>query len=118
MKPLTKRLILFTVVAFYALLYVATKPAERCFDDCQKLNDLDELLMKDRSYVYGVSRCLPVYTDTLLCVGVKDTIGINWDLLADTICLYANSVGLSRQTILILNHQVYPPDTLARKKCP
>lgn len=118
MKPITKSLILFTVVAFYALLYVATRPPERCFDDCQKQIELNKLLRKDRTYVYGASRCSPVYTDTLLCVGVKDTIGINWNLLADTICLYANSVGLSGQTILILNHQVYPPDTLGRKKCP
>jgi hypothetical protein len=118
MKPLTKSLILLVVIGFYSLLYIATTPPERCFEDCQKLSKLNDLLRKDRNYLYGVHRCTSRYSLDTLCINVKDTTGVNWNLLADTVCLYAKSVGLSQQMVLVLNNAIYPPDTLARKKCP
>ena len=119
MRPLTKPIILLAVLFFYAFLYWATK---KCDDDCKKRGELSILLKKDRSYIYDVGRCYSGpysgFNPDTLCVYVKDTIGVNWTLFADTACMYANSVGLARQIILVLNNAIYPPDTLARKQCP
>lgn len=118
MKPLAKSLILFVAVAFYSFLYLATSYEVKCEDDCQKTNELYRLLANNRKYVFSVSRCLPTYSTDTLCIGVRDTTGINWTLFADTVCAYASSVNLPRQTIFILNKDVFPNDTLARKQCP
>ena len=117
MKPITRSLILFTVVAFYALLYWATS-VNKCNEDCQKQIELSALLAKNRTYVYGAWRCSLSYNSDTLCVTLKDTVGVNWALLADTACLYANSVGLYHQKIFLIKNGVFPPDTVARKQCP
>lgn len=117
MRPLTKSLVLFAVVAFYSLLYVATS-REECSEDCEKRVQLQDLLRNNRDYIFYVDRCGVTYGTDTLCIGVVDTAGVNWDLLADTACTYANSVGLLRQTIFFLDLQVSPYDTLARKQCP
>jgi hypothetical protein len=117
MKTLTKSFILSAILIFYSFLYWATS-VDKCGEDCVKQSQLSDLLTKNRSYVYGASRCYSGYNADTLCVYVKDTTGINWNLFADTACLYASSVGFSRQTILVLNNAIYPPSTLARKQCP
>lgn len=118
MKPLTKSLILVVVVMFYSLLYMATSIDDKCDDLCQKISRLNTTLFKF-DYFYGANRCASSWASDTLCVRVKDTIGINWDRFADTVCLYANSVGLYQQKIfLIRNSTTSPPDTVARKQCP
>ena len=117
MRPLTKTITLFAVLIFYTFLYWATK-TDICDEDCLKRRELNQLLIKDRNYFYGVSRCYPGYSTDTLCIYVNQTGGVNWSLFADTACKYANSVGLARQIILVLNNAIYPPDTLARKQCP
>ena len=117
MRPLAKTVTLFAVLIFYTFLFWATKK-EICDEDCLKHRELNQLLIKDRNYFYGVSRCSPGYSTDTLCIYAKQTAGVNWSLFADTVCMYANSVGLSRQMILIFNFGVYPADTLAKKLCP
>ena len=118
MKPLTKSLILLIVVAFYSFLYLATSHPVNCEDDCQKLYGLDTTLSKKYNYFYGAQRCTYRQGSDTLCIYVKDTVGINWDRFADTVCMYANSVGLYTQKIFLVNNRVNPPDTVARKQCP
>ena len=117
MKRITRSLILFIVVAFYALLYWATS-VDKCDEDCQKQIELSALLAKNRTYVYGAWRCSQSYISDTLCVSLKDTVGVNWDLLADTACQYANSLGLYHQKVFLIKIGVSRPDTVARKQCP
>ena len=112
-----KHILLIIAVVFYSLLYVATSYPGSCLEDCQKITDLDTTLRKNRDYVYGVTRCTVYAGSDTLCVYVKDTTGINWNLLADTTCILATSKGLLRQKVFILKSATYPPDTLARKTC-
>jgi hypothetical protein len=117
MKPLTKSLILLAVVVFYAFLYWATSIDRKCDEDCQRIYQLDTILLNKYRYLYTVNRCGRAPTDTL-CVYVRDTSGINWDRFADTVCTYANSVGLRQQQLFIIRNTSFPADTVARKKCP
>ena len=113
-----KSAILPLILIGYALLYIATKK-NTCFEDCQKINELNQALLQNRqSYFYGAGRCTYRGQSDTLCVSVKDTLGINWNLFADTVCLLATQKGLLRQKIFILKTGIYPPDTLARKVCP
>ena len=118
MKPLTKSLILSSVVLVYAILYIATSYGGRCDEDCQTVFRLDSTLRNKYDYVWGVQRCIYRQGTDSLCIMVKDTVGIDWDRFADTVCTYSNSIGLRRQEIFILRNSVFPPDTLARKRCP
>ena len=118
MKPLSKSLILFTVVAFYSILYLATSYEVKCEGDCAKIYGLDTTLSKKYDYFHDVLRCTYSQGSDTLCIYVKDTTGINWDRFADTVCLYANIAGLYQQEIFIIKNGVWPPDTVARKQCP
>ena len=119
MKPLTKSLILLVVVVFYSLLYIATKPGMPCDEACQKLYRLDTTLIGKFNYFYGVDRCTGSWSSDTLCVRVKDTSGIDWNRFADTVCSFANSVGLYQQKIFLIRNRIAsPPDTVARKQCP
>jgi hypothetical protein len=111
-------LILSLTLLFYSVTYLATSKVVPCEGDCEKTYGLDTILRNKYNYYHGSYRCARTYSTDTLCVYVKDTIGINWDLFADTVCMYAKSVGLNRQQLLILNNGVLPPDTLARKQCP
>jgi len=118
MKLLTKSLILLAIVFFYAFLYWATSVDRgRCDDDCQRVYQLDTMLLNRYRYLYSVNRCTRAPSDTL-CVYVRDTTGINWDRFADTVCLFANSIGLRQQKLFIIRGISFPPDTVARKQCP
>ena len=119
MKPLTKSFILLAIVVFYAFLYWATSVDKGylCDEDCQRVNQLDTLLLHRYTYLYSVNRCSRTPTDTL-CVYVRDTTGINWDRFADTVCLYANSIGLRQQKLFIIRSISFQPDTVVRKQCP
>jgi len=118
MKPLTKSLILFIVIVSYSLLYIATKPAGECGDDCQRLYQLDTTLQSRYHYFYNANRCTYRPNSDTLCIYVRDTIGINWDRFADTVCMYANSIGLRQQQLFIIKELNFPPDTVAKKRCP
>lgn len=111
-------LILSLTLLFYSLIYLATSKVLPCEGDCEKTYGLDTTLRNKYSYFHGVFRCGRTYSTDTLCIYVKDTTGINWDLFSDTVCMYAKSVGLSHQLLLIMNNGVLPPDTLARKSCP
>lgn len=118
--PKIKFLILSLILMGYALLYMATSK-ETCFEECEKIYKLNESLKLNRPYVLGASRCVYTYrTVDSLCVQVKDTIGINWNLLADTVCMIAAQKGLLNQKVLILVYRnaTFTYDTLAYKQCP
>ncbi len=112
--------ILALVILSYAFMYTQTKDRYLCNDDCQKVNSVNTSLVKTRNYIYYVNRCggqSP--TSDTLCVFVKDTTGINWDLLADTACLVATQNGLYHQKLFICNWDTstHSMDTLVRKQC-
>lgn len=119
MTGVIKKLFLPLICIVYALLYMATSVPDRCYEDCQKINELNEALRVNRSaYFYGSGRCTYSGQSDTLCVSVKDTLGINWNLFADTVCSIATQKGLLRQKIFIIAGGAFPPDTLARKECP
>jgi hypothetical protein len=109
------------ILITYALLYMATTVpgSYNCDTDCEMMIAVDTILRKNRDYVYYANRCnQPVASDSI-CVLVKDTTGIDWNLLADTVCQIATSKGLLRQKVFILKTTSTGfPDTVARKQCP
>jgi len=111
-------LILSLTLLFYLIIYLATSKVVPCEGDCAKTYGLDTILRNKYKYYLQSFRCARTYSTDTLCVYVKDTTGINWDRFSDTVCMYAKSVGLSSQILLIMNNGVLPPDTLARKRCP
>lgn len=106
------------VLLFFSLLYTATSFPFSCEDDCAKVYAVDTTMSRNRDYVYWVGRCSGNRQSDSLCVYVKDTTGINWDLLADTVCMVSTQNGLPRQKVFIIKNNVFPPDTVARKICP
>jgi hypothetical protein len=68
--------------------------------------------------VYSANRCgSPYIPSDSICVYVKDTIGINWDIIADSTCYFATQAGLPQQKIFILKTG-FPTDTLVKRQCP
>jgi len=115
-----KYVFLSLILLTYALLYIATSypPNFTCDTDCERMIGLDTTLRKNRDYVYTANRCYQPASDSI-CVTVKDTIGIDWNLLADTICQIATSKGLLQQNIFILKtNSTGIPDTVVKKQCP
>lgn len=110
-----KSFLLVIILSAYAFLYIATTKPVHCEGDCERTLNTYIALNAGRDYVYNVSRCSPQVTDTL-CILVKDTTGINWDLFADTACMVATQNGLLQQKIFVLKNATH--DTLARKSCP
>lgn len=111
-------LILSLILIVYASLYIATSKDVPCEGDCDKVYQTGKSLSNSRTYVLSTNRCtLPGVFDTL-CIYVKDTIGINWNLFADTACIIATQHGLLQQKIFVLKIGTSPPDTLVKKVCP
>lgn len=114
-----KLLLLPIILTVYSLLFIATKPNYPCDGDCEKVNAFDNALRFNReSYIFGTQRCSYNRISDSLCVLVRDTTGINWQLLADTACDIATQKGLLQQKIFILKLGTSPLDTVARKVCP
>jgi hypothetical protein len=114
-----KLLILPLILLGYAFLYMATSVDKSiCIDDCEKVHNLSEELHSTRDYVFAVSRCTNVAVSDTLCVYVKDTIGINWNLLADTVCMLATQKGLLRQKLFLMRTVNSIRDTILFKQCP
>lgn len=112
-------LFLSLILVTYSLLYIATTKKWNCDADCERIDAIDSVLSKDRNYVYYTGRCGWQQGSDSICVWVKDTTGIDWNLLADTVCQVANVNGLARQKIFILKTTNSGlPDTVARKQCP
>ena len=111
-------MILPLIVIVYASLYIATSKDVPCEGDCQKVYETGIAISNSRTYVYGVYRCTQPRISDTLCIIVKDTLGINWNLFADTVCIIATQQGLIQQKIFVLKSGTSPPDTLARKVCP
>ena len=108
-----KWVILSVATVFYALLYLATTKDVPVSDFCSK-SVIAGSMLSGRSYVY-VSGCC---TDTALCVHVKDTTGIDWNLLADTACTYLHNEGLDHYRVFVIRHRSTGNDTVVNKKCP
>jgi hypothetical protein len=114
-----KWLALPVILLFYTVTFVATKRVEPCDTDCERINLFRQLFMIDReSYVSQVGRCTYVRVNDTLCIGVKDTTGINWNTVADSACSIASNNGLPRQFIIIYKISTFPIDTLLKKQCP
>ena len=112
-----KKPLFFLLLTGYALLYTATSKQVPCDDDCEKTGRVFQQLSTNRTYVYGVYRCTQPRPSDTLCVLVRDTSGINWNMFADTACKIATQQGLLQQKIFILKNGTNPYDTLAKKLC-
>jgi hypothetical protein len=100
------------ILVFYALLYMATKK-EYCDDLCEKVQQIDMQLKKNRPFVYGAYQC----GDSNVCVAVRDTLmPYNWNLLADTVCIYLKTQSLFNYKVTILKFNMV--DTLGKQTCP
>ncbi len=116
-----KKLIFFAILFCYSFLYIATSRPFVCpDDDCEKMAGFQEALRNGReSYVINAYRCSFNRISDTICVYVRDTSGINWNLLADTACNIATQKGLLQQKIFLLKlGQVSPVDTVVRRQCP
>lgn len=123
MREITRKLLcnllLPSILGVYAFIFIATKIAEPCDDDCEKVREVSSLLYNSReSYILSVGRCSYNRVSDTLCILVRDTAGINWNLLADTSCAIATLKGLLHQKIFILKTGTSPLDTLVKKSCP
>ncbi len=106
------------IVAAYSFLYLATSYHVPCEGDCEKVSVVHQKIRNNReSYVYSVNRCSRNLVSDTLCVYVKDTVGIDWNFLADSTCYFATQAGLPRQKIFILKSG-FPTDTLVIRQCP
>lgn len=66
-----------------------------------------------------VSRCDSKAPQDTICIHVKDTAGINWNLLSVTACTYLRQIGFTNQQIFILRFvPAVGIDTVAKKNCP
>jgi hypothetical protein len=111
-------LLLFTILGFYAALHIATSYQPRCDGDCEKIENINAKLSANHPYVRYVQRCTYRSVSDTICVYVRDTIGINWNLLADSTCYFANREGLPRQKVFVIRQTNFPADTLVRMQCP
>jgi hypothetical protein len=118
MKRNHKFLILL-ILAAYSLLYIATSYQVPCEGDCEKVSQVSERIRNNRqSYVYSANRCgSPYIPSDSICVYVKDTIGVDWNLLADSTCYFATQAGLPQQKVFIMKAGL-PNDTLVIRQCP
>jgi len=114
-----KNLLFVVILLSYSLLYIATSYQVPCEEDCEKMDNFNTAIRNGRDgYVLWSYRCGPNPNTDTICVFVKDTLGVNWNLLADTACIIATQKGLLQQKILIIKNFSSPVDTLARKSCP
>ena len=102
------------ILVIYALLYMATKPKENCDDFCQKMQEVNRELQKNRPFIFSSGPCGP--NDSNYCIVVKDTIPYSWDLLADTACIYLKTQSLFQYRVVITKYDL--TDTLGVKTCP
>lgn len=113
-----KFIILGLILILYGALHIATSYQVPCEDDCEKVGTFSNDLRKNRDYVYGVYRCTNVAVSDTLCVYVKDTIGVNWNLLADTACVLATQKGLQQQKLFLIRNGNSIRDTILVRQCP
>jgi hypothetical protein len=113
-------LFLSVILIGYAFLYMATSVQEPCEGDCLKVENFNTAIRKNRPYIFSSYRCSYQSVSDSLCVYVKDTSGVDWNLLADTACQVATQNGLPQQKIFILqvNASTTFIDTVVRKQCP
>ncbi len=113
-------MILALVILSYIFMYTQTKKDYLCNDDCQKIYSIDTTLVRSRSYIYNINRCSRSPISDTVCVFVKDTSGINWELLADTTCIVSSQNGLLHQKVFIIGWHILSQsyDTLVKRQCP
>lgn len=112
------KLFICCILAIYAFLYLATSVPDKCDDDCQKRANVFQQLLVNRPYVSNLYRCTNQANSDTLCVYVRDTTGIDWNLFADTVCMTTTQSGLPRQKIFVLKFTGAAYDTVAKKVCP
>lgn len=113
-----KILIFPFIIVLYGLIYVATSVEKECLGDCETMMLFNEALRENRNYVHGASKCGRSAGSDTLCINVKDSIGINWNLLADTACMLATQKGLLRQKLFLIRTVNSIRDTILFKQCP
>jgi hypothetical protein len=99
---------------------MATSIEEPCEGDCEKVQNFYTAIKNKRPYVLSVYRCSYQSLSDSLCVYVRDSNGVDWNLLADTACQIATQNGLPQQKIFILQADTSTTliDTVVRKQCP
>ncbi len=114
-------LFLLLILSIYASLYVATSRYTPCEGDCEKVNEVSSKIRNNRqAYIHYLQRCSNRPISDTLCLYVKDTTGINWNLIADSTCYFATQAGLAQQKLFIIKFSATAgtPDTLVQQQCP
>ena len=107
------------ILAFYAILYIATQYEKYCDPECEAMGEFNTSITNNRNYVEFASRCIYNKGRDSICILVRDTTGVDWNRFADTSCMIANQVGLSQQTVIIIRFNTTGArDTVAVKVCP
>ncbi|MBN8689020.1 MAG: hypothetical protein J0M10_18565 [Chitinophagales bacterium] len=113
---LFKPLLLPLILVLFSFLYMATSVDKSCTTlDCQQFSMIADEVRSGRDWVQQVNRCRGAAD---ICVYVKDTTGINWDLFADTVCQIATAEGLLNQTVYVLAGNQTGVITHVVKQCP
>jgi hypothetical protein len=112
-------LLLALVIASYTFMYTQSD-RYACDDDCKKVESLNNALVSGRTYIYSIGRCGVSRVSDTLCLLVKDTAAMDWNLLADTACLMATQNSLYHQKLFIITYDTVTQrlDTLLKKQCP
>jgi hypothetical protein len=105
-------MLLPVVLLVYAALYMATSKPHRCDEECQNLTRLENQVTGNRPYVRGIY----MNSQTDIHVLVDETVAINWNLFADTVCSIARGVSFRNKNVYVFNQ--IRNDTLGRKSCP
>ncbi len=119
MKTKFKFIFVALVLAVYSLMYVATTPPPgppMCDPFCEQLHRVESHLFAT-GYVLNAAQT----NQNHFSIMVKDTIGPNWNSLADTTCVLMKQENISRPfEIFVIQFRAGASglDTLARKNCP
>ena len=112
-------LLLALVIASYTFMYTQSDRYS-CDDDCKNVSSLNTKLVTGRPYIYSIGRCGINRVSDTLCLYVRDTTAIDWNLLADTACLVATQNSLYHQKLFVIKYDTATRslDTLVRRQCP
>lgn len=112
------RLLLFPVILLvFSCLYVATSRPFPCNVDCERFGTFDSAVYSRHSYVRHVYNQSQAYDTLFVAVDTTGLASMNWNLVADSLCVLANNAGLMGRVMKVQTYFV-PRFNLAQTTCP